>query len=124
MSYCRWSTVVLPEDVKLSFDDHLKLYLTKNPEEIAKMFNGFVSDWYIFWHSCSGETIDTQYLAVWNCNNDTHPMFNYHEIFSMVKTKNFAPLGTVTQAEFLLECLNDWLEEVEEEFPIGETNNE
>ena len=118
MSYCRWSTIINSgltprEEIGLmidgvSLEDRLK-YCKEGAE---------ISDWYIFHHADSGETLEDQYLAIWHRADEKSPTLNYEIIKGMYETDDWHALSVVTQKEFLRECVKDWLDSVEEEYDV------
>ena len=87
----------------------------------------FTSSWYVFYHSVSDRSQgrDGQVLAVWSCRAPDFPLMTYRELKEIdLKNKWFLIPGFDRCTDHrdclhVADCVRDWLEEVEEEFPQG-----
>lgn len=123
MSYIRWGSVC---NSSMSLTDEMDLLRRgKTLQEVRqcqlKEAGTVTSDWYIYWHSMSGddhnETRDDQYLAMWNRNSEKTPVWSYSDVKAMHETKNWALLGDdLTQIDILENCIERWLNDVKEKY--------
>lgn len=118
MSYSRWST---PIENGLSLREYFDCYKTKGGQGLLaeyKKRGTIFSDWYIYWCTSSGDTRYEQYLAVWNKHSNNHPTLSYKELKDAMLDDDFSILGCdLTQVEYLKDCINEWLTDVEQEYP-------
>lgn len=110
MSYCRWSSLLHAPGLTM------QEWVKSSPAELAKKYNTELSDWYIFWHTSSGDSRDEQLLAIWHKNDIKHRLYNYESVLDMFKNNDWSELENVTQVEFLRNCVEDWLIDVNREF--------
>lgn len=76
------------------------------------------SEWKVFWHISSGDTLQEQRLAVWNAREDPHndKVFTYEQIKGGVESlKNYFKCEDLSWDE-LIPIFERWLLEVEEEY--------
>lgn len=118
MSYTRWSTEITGF---MSFENQLDLmrrgYSWTDTFEVQKEM-GEISDWYIFWHCDSGDTVDDQVLSLWHTCCDTKN-YDYLTVKQMYEDDDFGEdlEEVMTQREHMRACVRDWLDGVEEDYP-------
>jgi len=122
MSLVRWSTIINSpftdaEEIDLMskglrLDDMLKKAQEKNPA-------AYLSDWYIFWYSMSGDDDDMnnptqQALAMWLAGEDKNPVADYATVKEMYETDDWSKMEIkIRQKEVLRECVGRRLKQVE-----------
>ncbi len=122
MSYCRWSTDVkntVPWDEFMAMvNDKSKPYHWIHLKELQVSRGAEWSDWYMYRHCESGDQLGDQILAIWKqgggAKNDGG-LFDYGMIKGMYDSDNWSAVSSeITQKEFFLGCIKEWLDEVEE----------
>lgn len=80
--------------------------------------------WYIFWHCASGESRDEQQLAVWYTRDPKSPLYDYEQlkrdrewVWNDIRERQ--DKDRMYNRAIFDECIDEWLEEVEETFPVG-----
>lgn len=120
MSYSRWSTDI---NGVMSSHEETELYRRGfDYFEIQKIRHHRgceTSDWYIFHHaSASGETLTQQKLCIWHITTEHTYFYDYLLVKNMVFHDDWKPLQCkeITQKAFMVSCLQQWLDEMEQEF--------
>lgn len=125
MSYVRWSSVIgsdytfeeMMEDIKnktLASKD-----MTKRQLETP---GSYKSEWYIFWHcgfdESENQTREDQCLAMYLQGEKVSPVLPYDDVKEMFDNDDWSMLGysEIRQKEVLVDCVKQWLEDVEEEY--------
>lgn len=72
-------------------------------------------DWYIYWDCSSGDTRDTQLLAIWHVSDGKHPLYSYKELKNNREKvwQDIASRTTPTDRISFDECIDDFLRDVE-----------
>jgi len=111
MSYARWSTQI---QNAIPWDEYVRL--TSKERKVEQEKRGTViSDWYIFYHCNSGDTLDEQLLALWHCRDANSPLFDYPMLREAYDNDTW-PLDIISQKEYMRSCVKEWLDEVEAEY--------
>lgn len=119
MSYVRWSTIINP---RFNYEQIIQLLsngVSWKRIDYLNSRNREKSKWYIFWHACSGDTIEDQYLAVWLAGDNTLPIISYKVVRDLIAYGHGEILGLdkeLPQIDILRSCLVDWANDVESEF--------
>lgn len=123
MSFVRWSSIwpdpFTDEETienyknKLSLEDKVALAQEKDP-------NAVLSDWYIYWHSWSGDESnkrEDQYLAMWLAGEDEHPVCSYNNVKEMLELDDWTLLGfkEIRQPFILKVCAQKFIDRVDAE---------
>lgn len=82
------------------------------------------SDWYIFWNSSSGDTLESQVLSIWY-SMDAMRDFTYPEVRRMLQEDDWSDLGvpdagpgieSMPDSQALLTSVVSWMENVQQEY--------
>lgn len=119
MSYSRWST-----DIKntVPIEEEIELYKQgKTFKDIKKLREGRgaeLSQWYIFHHMDSGDTRDTQNLAVWCVKGDDIPTLDYAMLRNLYDNGGWEEIygEDIPQLEYMRSKVKLFLDNVEEEY--------
>jgi len=119
MSLVRWSTIINSpftddEEIRMltmcmDLDTKLKKAQEKNPD-------AYLSAWYIFWYSASGDCQapskpENQLLAMWLAGEERMPVEDYVTVKDMYERDDWSALGIeIRQKEVLRECVKRWLD--------------
>lgn len=83
------------------------------------------SNWYIYWDVCSGDTKDTQMLAIWYVGDERTPIFPYKKLKDTKTPQQLKELLKLDEVglnpddveyEVALRAINAWKEDVDKEF--------
>lgn len=136
MSYSRWSSPLdidgpCPECGRLPVveygDDPVERFMAFWEDRRKRMPEGggycraCTSDWYIYWDCNSGDSRDSQMLAVWGCKAGGHGLTDYPAIRAIVDSGDYRQIPGFAESgdQGILESsLREWLEDVEAEYQL------
>lgn len=142
MSYVRWSsTLPITETCKecgreprpkpATHEEAIDQYIKLHTEDMARwerrkaegkraLCELCTSPWYIYWDCQSGETRDSQILAVWSNAIDEHPYYDYPTLRDIANRGAWSEIAGHAESgnpfDVLAECVKEWLAEVESDF--------
>lgn len=83
------------------------------------------ADWYIYWDCSSGDTRDTQLLAIWHVSDAKHPLYSYKELKNDREKvwKDIASRTIPTERGVFDSCIDYFIKDVENDNEIIEAQS-